>query len=331
LIAYLLNKLSVYSESALASYIFSRFATLMPFVLWLIAFYFFAEGRKVPQAVLISIAAFVLVRAIGVPLYDPSAQASSFWFFIIYFVPQLILLGFSIHCVFLAFNDYKTDLLEQRRQARVFFIMGMGILLVVVEGNGFFAFIDPFLDRIPLFSISPVPDVVFPLYIFVLTLGFNLALFRFSSDAMALIPTQVKRSNNNFKGQAARRKTDLAILENLVKAMEQDNLYEESGLTIAQLAKTLSIQEYQLRRVINQELNYRNFNQFLNHYRIIDASKHLVDLGHIENPIASIALDVGFSSLSSFNKAFKEIKGVTPSAYRNTGLSEFTDRRVQSS
>jgi AraC-like DNA-binding protein len=29
-------------------------------------------------------------------------------------------------------------------------------------------------------------------------------------------------------------------------------------------------------------------------------------------------MDVGYSSLSSFNKAFKEIKGVTPSLFRSS-------------
>ena len=38
--------------------------------------------------------------------------------------------------------------------------------------------------------------------------------------------------------------------------------------------------------------------------------------------ISSIAFDVGFSSLSSFNSAFKKFEGTTPSLYRkNTTIS----------
>jgi AraC-like DNA-binding protein len=39
-------------------------------------------------------------------------------------------------------------------------------------------------------------------------------------------------------------------------------------------------------------------------------------------PISSIALDVGFSSLSVFNKAFKERFGMTPSAWRQARQSD---------
>jgi AraC-like DNA-binding protein len=87
-------------------------------------------------------------------------------------------------------------------------------------------------------------------------------------------------------------------------------------LSIARLAESLTMQEYQLRRLINNELDYRNFNQFLNHYRIEESCQRLDDSAQSQHSIATIALDVGYSSLSSFNKAFKEIKGITPSLYR---------------
>ena len=34
-------------------------------------------------------------------------------------------------------------------------------------------------------------------------------------------------------------------------------------------------------------------------------------------PVLSIVLDMGYRSLSPFNKAFKDIMGMTPSEYRN--------------
>jgi AraC-like DNA-binding protein len=68
-------------------------------------------------------------------------------------------------------------------------------------------------------------------------------------------------------------------------------------------------------------LHYRNFNQFLNQYRIEEAARRLQDPHEQHIPISSIALDVGYASLSSFNKAFKDTYQVTPSVYRS-GQSE---------
>ena len=41
---------------------------------------------------------------------------------------------------------------------------------------------------------------------------------------------------------------------------------------------------------------------------------------HHREQIANIAYDVGYSALSSFNKAFKDIHNLTPTQYRNAAL-----------
>ena len=97
--------------------------------------------------------------------------------------------------------------------------------------------------------------------------------------------------------------------------MKGGKLYTRTGLTIADLGESLSIQEYRLRRVINQQLKFKNLNQFLNNYRIEDACTRLRETNA---PISTIALDVGYTSLSVFNKAFKERYKVTPSVFRNS-------------
>ncbi len=38
----------------------------------------------------------------------------------------------------------------------------------------------------------------------------------------------------------------------------------------------------------------------------------------IDKKIVEIAFDVGFESLSSFNRIFKKVKGITPSEYRKS-------------
>lgn len=99
--------------------------------------------------------------------------------------------------------------------------------------------------------------------------------------------------------------------------MEEQKIYREEGFTIRRLADKLNVREYRLRRLINGHLGYRNFNSFLNLYRIEEVARQLVEPETRHLPVLSIALDMGYRSLSPFNKAFKEIKGMTPTEYRN--------------
>jgi len=80
------------------------------------------------------------------------------------------------------------------------------------------------------------------------------------------------------------------------------------------LAQKLELPEYKTRSLINQTLGYRNFNDYINQLRIADASERLVS--DPEAPILNIALDVGYRTLSSFNRAFKEIHSLNPTDYR---------------
>ena len=107
--------------------------------------------------------------------------------------------------------------------------------------------------------------------------------------------------------------------------MTTERAYRQDGLTIGALAQQLSLPEYRLRRLINQALGYRNFNSFVNHYRIADVKAALADPQQAEVPVLTIALDAGFSSLGPFNRAFKAETGLTPSEYRRLNLGKVDD------
>jgi AraC-like DNA-binding protein len=58
----------------------------------------------------------------------------------------------------------------------------------------------------------------------------------------------------------------------------------------------------------------KKINEYINELRIGDAMKKL---GNRDTTIIDVALSIGFESLSTFNRAFKNVTGQTPSAYRN--------------
>ena len=98
----------------------------------------------------------------------------------------------------------------------------------------------------------------------------------------------------------------------------KQGFYRTEHLTLKALASELELPEYKTRALINQELGYRNFNDFINQLRIEEASQHLVE--QPDCPVLNISLDVGYRTLSSFNRAFKDIKKMSPSEYRQLQL-----------
>jgi AraC-like DNA-binding protein len=121
--------------------------------------------------------------------------------------------------------------------------------------------------------------------------------------------------HNKIKG------VPMELLAPLNQLMEQDFAYREMGFTIGQLANMLGMQEYRLRKLINAGLGYRNFNDFLNTYRIREARLRLSDPDEHATPVLNIALDAGYRSLSSFNKAFKDTLNQTPTEFRAAQLA----------
>ena len=103
--------------------------------------------------------------------------------------------------------------------------------------------------------------------------------------------------------------------------MERDLAYRNCELTIRKLGEELSIPEHHLRRLINRHLGYRNFNDYLNRYRIGEAATRLADPQQERLPILTIALEAGYASLPPFNRAFKAYHQKTPSEYRRRCVS----------
>jgi len=110
-------------------------------------------------------------------------------------------------------------------------------------------------------------------------------------------------------------------LARLDQLMAVERIYRQEGLTIGGLAARLNLPEHRLRQAINEGLGYRNFNAFLNHYRLADAKAALADPSQREVPVLTIAMDAGFQSIGPFNRAFKGDTGVTPTEFRRDALA----------
>jgi AraC-like DNA-binding protein len=102
----------------------------------------------------------------------------------------------------------------------------------------------------------------------------------------------------------------------LQRLMADEHAYRSEDLSLASLAARLATPEYRLRRLINQRLGHRNFNVFVNGFRLAEACAALADPAKADRPVLSIALDAGFQSIGPFNRAFKVHTGRTPTEFR---------------
>jgi AraC-like DNA-binding protein len=115
---------------------------------------------------------------------------------------------------------------------------------------------------------------------------------------------------------------ELALVDALLKLMSDERAYRRENLSVASLATQLAVPEYRLRRVINQRLGHRNFNAFVNGFRVEEARTVLGDPASRALPVLTIALETGFQSIGPFNRAFKAATGFTPTEYRRFKLAD---------
>lgn len=114
------------------------------------------------------------------------------------------------------------------------------------------------------------------------------------------------------------------LAERLRVLVEVEKIHLESGLTFADFVRRLGAPERTVRQLINHRLGHDHFRAFLNGLRVAEARRLLADPARADDKLIAIALDSGFASLASFNRAFQAVEGRPPSAFRvaRTGSEE---------
>lgn len=96
-----------------------------------------------------------------------------------------------------------------------------------------------------------------------------------------------------------------------MKFMEENKPYLDPELSLQKLARQLGIQANALSRLINDGTG-RNFNDFINVYRVQDMMNMLRSGEQKTQTLLGIAFDCGFNSKATFNRAFKKATGLSP-------------------
>ncbi|HEY8572422.1 AraC family transcriptional regulator [Phenylobacterium sp.] len=220
-------------------------------------------------------------------------------------VAQILL---AASAAWIALKGRGADLVESRRRSRIIFVLISSLFMIGITTS----YLWP----------GKVPPLATDLNVVrMLVMGVLMALLvaGLRSEEMFSTAGAVAPSAPGDQGRVVVC-TDAAearLLARLQRLMEEERAYRQEGLTIGALASRAGAPEYALRRLINGRLGYRNFNTYLNGWRLADAKAALLDPAQREVPISTIALDAGFSSLGPFNRAFKAAEGMTPSEFRD--------------
>jgi ligand-binding sensor domain-containing protein/prolipoprotein diacylglyceryltransferase/AraC-like DNA-binding protein len=102
----------------------------------------------------------------------------------------------------------------------------------------------------------------------------------------------------------------------ILKYLETKKPYKNPDLTLANLADQIDLTPHLLSQLLNDRLN-KNFNNFINSYRVDEVKSMLEDPANRDKLLA-IAYDAGFRSKTTFNTIFKKFTGKTPSEYRRS-------------
>ena len=103
-----------------------------------------------------------------------------------------------------------------------------------------------------------------------------------------------------------------SISRKLENAMEVDKLYKDQELSLNSIAEQLNIKPYLISKSLSEIYNKR-FNDFVNEYRVKEVQSLLQNSDSSRYTLLSIAMDAGFNSKSSFNRAVKKQLGISPS------------------
>lgn len=265
--------------------------------LWWFCLASFDEAFRPRGAVLGAGLAWLTLASIDRGLAGPALEGKGLsWLLII------LGLGMIAHLAWRLVRGWEGDLIDERRRARV--------LVVVLLAGQLLA--DFLVDIVMGLDWGPLP----------FTIAQNTALLAFASWlALRLLPAPLPVATPAVAPPPASG-DEARLAERLRVLVEVEKIQLDPGLTFAAFVRRMGAPERTVRAFVNRRLGHDHFRAFLNALRVAEARRLLADPARAGDKLIAVALDSGFASLASFNRAFQAVEGRPPSAFRDLPDSE---------
>ena len=122
---------------------------------------------------------------------------------------------------------------------------------------------------------------------------------------------------NIFDEEKSISEEDITTVRDL---METDKAYLNPELNLSDLAKMANMSRGQLSEIVNTAFN-KNFNDFVNGYRVEAFKDMLKENKHQQLSLLGIAQECGFNSKATFNRVFKKLTDLSPTEFLKKQLS----------
>lgn len=295
ILAYLLAPVALVNFGLAYAAMLWTLAALVPSMILLFIWVVFEERKTIPPWLISLITLDILIEVVTHATFVQFNGHTDFVTQTIIFKRLLLILL----AIYLLWRGKECDLVETRSKLRWCIIASIAALTFFIDLS----------HMITSYIVPPLIELPSLAAVFILSLIINVSFLRFNP--------QLKLVGDRT---AIKDESEDAQVQELLEIMVSQRLYADHDLRIGTLAQKLGLPEYQLRKKINQNLGYRNFNQFVNRYRIEEAGSRLKT--DTRSPVLTVALDVGFRSISSFNSAFQNHFGVSPTAFRKQSSLE---------
>ncbi|SHJ48445.1 AraC family transcriptional regulator [Aquimarina spongiae] len=126
---------------------------------------------------------------------------------------------------------------------------------------------------------------------------------------------------NNAKKTSLSKEEQEKYVSLILDYMEKEQPYLDHEMNQSLLAEKLGMTIHLFSEILNVCFE-KNFNNFMNLYRVDKAKQLIKDPAYSQYKILAIGYEAGFPSKTSFNRVFKNLVGQTPSEYRNKQSDE---------
>ncbi len=115
----------------------------------------------------------------------------------------------------------------------------------------------------------------------------------------------------------SKKKIDPEAIQKIKSLMEDEKPYLNPELNLSDLANLAKLTRAQLSEIINSGF-HKNFNDFVNSYRVEAFKDMLHEHKHKQLSMLGIAYECGFNSKATFNRVFKKLTHSSPSEFLKT-------------